>query len=484
MMRCRQSLVRAGLLVVATLIPALHAHAQDEAPPRNLCRLTSTEVDRLLAASRSSGELLRVTYSSNADPESAPEKRYVPVRTLAGGKMERLVLSSGDNANDADVYCFVLRPREPNDSSIYARLVPGSSETAEGTELSLSVPSPGMFFGDVRRLAILGFHRQDPGNGSASTPPAPVIAVERSVYVSNGRFAAALAILGTLVAYVVAVLALRRKGERLSAASFNPVRITAGYGGRASLSKLQVWSFTLLVFGLLLHTLIRYGVLSDLSTDVLMLLGVSAGGAAAGKWTSAIKRRISAANWAWLKNQGWVAGFTDRPGQRASRAAAKVEDLLCDDGELDPYRFQLAMFSVLVGVSLLYAGQEALGRFEIPANLVLLLGVSNLVYVSGKAVKPESHKELDDKLNEVREAAKKLELVVRRESRKPETEPASDQAPELSDERLEAQTEYLTTARDAARILVGLFGDRSTKFAEKGFADTELLPRAVTDPTS
>ncbi len=86
----------------------------------------------------------------------------------------------------------------------------------------------------------------------------------------------------------------------------DPVQITANAWGRASLPKLQIFGFSLIIFGLLLYSQMRNGILSGLSTDVLLLLGISGVGTAAARYTHLAKRRLSLENWAWLRSQQWL----------------------------------------------------------------------------------------------------------------------------------------------------------------------------------
>ena len=86
--------------------------------------------------------------------------------------------------------------------------------------------------------------------------------------------------------------------------SCNPVRITAGPDNRGSLSTLQVFFFTVLVFVMLAYVLMRTGVLSDLSMTVLELLGISGIGATVAKGADSAKTAIEPANQAWLQSKG------------------------------------------------------------------------------------------------------------------------------------------------------------------------------------
>ena len=79
----------------------------------------------------------------------------------------------------------------------------------------------------------------------------------------------------------------------------NPVQITANMYGRASLPELPIFAFSLIIIGLLLISGAN-GLLSGLSTDVLLLLGISGVGTAGARYTYWAKRRISLESWAWL----------------------------------------------------------------------------------------------------------------------------------------------------------------------------------------
>jgi hypothetical protein len=194
-----------------------------------------------------------------------------------------------------------------------------------------------------------------------------------------------------------------RKGQRLPETPtllgmLDPVQITANPVGRGSLGKLQIFMFSFLVFGLLLFYLLRYGILSNISTDVMYLLGVSAIGAVGGKLAYIQTRRLSLENWAWLRRKAWLS-FADDKAPRAKWRELFVDP---DIQEFDPYSFQMAIFSVVVAVALMISGFTGIGTFKIPLELLTLLGISQVVYVGGKASTKTGYAELDRKLDEVR----------------------------------------------------------------------------------
>ena len=191
---------------------------------------------------------------------------------------------------------------------------------------------------------------------------------------------------------------LRPKPPASFVSALDPVQITSNLHGRASLAKLQIFLFTMIVFGMLLFFQLRCGILAGMSADILALLGISAVGAAGGKMTYTHKRRLSIGSWAWLHRKGWLWETCDI----AERA--KWSELLLDSDtkEFDAYSFQMAVFSLVVAVALIGTSLSGLGTFKIPAELLALLGISQVVFIGGKAVDKSAFNELDKAIEEVR----------------------------------------------------------------------------------
>ena len=183
---------------------------------------------------------------------------------------------------------------------------------------------------------------------------------------------------------------------------FDPVYLTAGSDGKGSLSKLQILFFSLIVFGLLSYILARTGALSDLSSSILYLLGIAGVGSAVAKGTDEQKNRLSLDNRAWLVGKTWLpeAGW-------AAVNTANWHDIITNDGgEFDVYRYQSCIFSLTVGGALLVTGVNELASFAIPQTLLGILGLSQAVYIGGKAVSTSAVAELNDAITSVRAAEK------------------------------------------------------------------------------
>jgi hypothetical protein len=76
-----------------------------------------------------------------------------------------------------------------------------------------------------------------------------------------------------------------------------------------------------------------------------------------------------------------------------------------EGSEFDIYRFQILIFSVVVGGALLFTGLFGLANFELPAALMGLLGLSQVVYLSGKVVSKPETVELNKAITSLRKQA-------------------------------------------------------------------------------
>jgi hypothetical protein len=157
--------------------------------------------------------------------------------------------------------------------------------------------------------------------------------------------------------------------------------------------------FTVLVFVMLAFVLMRTGVLSDLSTTVIELLGISGIGAAAAKGADSTKTAIDPTNQAWLLNNGWYDAPSVRPAGRPT-----FYDLISSDGNFDVYRYQSFLFSAAVGGALFIGGVSQLSSFTVPQNILGILGLSQIVYIAGKLVSPNSASQINAVITDLRNA--------------------------------------------------------------------------------
>jgi hypothetical protein len=182
----------------------------------------------------------------------------------------------------------------------------------------------------------------------------------------------------------------------------DPVVLSSDVFDRGSLAKLQILFFTLLVaYGLVFITM-RTGQLSSISSTVVYLLGISALGALGTKVASTSRDRLSSRNWAWLVSRQ-VLPIND-PGKEGR---PRWTDLVMSDAELDIYKLQALVFSVIVGVAMIMGG-FSLATFSVPQELLEILGLSQLVFVGGRFAGATTLGDLDDLVNELRKREQQL----------------------------------------------------------------------------
>ena len=369
------------------------------------------------------------------------------------------------------VYCARLDHDPRPVTVVSAREGKETPEKPAFTVLTLQIPPVTrtwlQFWGAPRELSLVGFQ---PDKDKKWHSDKPQVGIRQIVKITNSFQSVLGALMVLLVAYFLAAGTMRQMRKKWS---FSPVAITTGPNGRASLSKLQIFGFSLIVIYLLACFLLRFGMLTDLSTDILLLLGISAAGTVASKVAGAAKKRLSLENWSWLRNEEWLTTYEEGHSPSDQAPKALWSDLLKTDCEFDVYSFQLATVSIVVGLSLLTSDLTTLSSFSIPTNLLGLLGLSNVVYVGGKAVGP-SVTELDDKVTAVRNAETDWLTQVAAA-----VAPADTAQAKLAAAKTGAPDKYIVyvaAAREAARMLKTVYGPTGTKFAREPITDDQVMP--------
>ena len=226
---------------------------------------------------------------------------------------------------------------------------------------------------------------------------------ETNVSVSPALYSSILAWLSVFCGFLVATFAFRPNRPERWQSYFNPIPITAGSDGKASLGKLQILMFSLIVFGLITYFLLKTGVLTDISSTVLLLLGITGVGSTVAKGADIPRTTITPENRAWLLRKQWLPSI-----RNPVAADPHWRDLFTTEGEFDVYRYQSFIFSLVVGGALIIGGVTQLSSFEIPQTLLGILGLSQVVYIGGKLVTPTSMADLNKSIGDLRDAEKKF----------------------------------------------------------------------------
>ena len=233
----------------------------------------------------------------------------------------------------------------------------------------------------------------------------------------------AVCVVVLFLAYLTAMLAIRRvrnephpladkypayrPGRRLDAKQlFNPIHLTADIFHRASVQKLQILMFSFLVAGMLLSFVLMNGTLVNLSATIVGLLGLSGIGAAVAQTSAATKDRMSFENWSWLVKKRVL------PINEASGTGPRWRDLVTTNREFDVYKLQTLIFSLTVAAALVVGGTSNLSSFEVPAALLGILGLTQVVYIAGILVRPPAVADLDKAITDLRKAEETAKLAV------------------------------------------------------------------------
>jgi hypothetical protein len=255
-----------------------------------------------------------------------------------------------------------------------------------------------------------------------------------------------IAILGTAitVAVLYLIISVSIANYRNIPNRLNPVKWAAGAKGKASLSILQVIWFSTIVFALTTYFVLRLGGLSELSVDVLYLMGISLAGAAGATAVAVNRKRLDNDLWAWLVNRKWVKAA--EPGKPSE---ARLGEIFMEGDRFDPAKYQAAIFSVVVGGYLFVVGFDQLATFTIPDTYLGLLGGSQVIYLLGKGVAPPSY---DDLKTMLKDALAKEEAL-----------------------RKKAKTQNITVLDDAAKQQLGQVYDDAREAMDKAAPMVESL---------
>lgn len=245
-------------------------------------------------------------------------------------------------------------------------------------------------------------------------------------------------------------IAWRWRGKRLQdvpmSRIFNLVWITRDSLGYASVSRLQMLFFTLVTLSLLSYIGMRTGFPPDVSSDVIVLMGIAAGGSVAAGLVGSTRAGLNPQNIAWLRKREWLREVAD----------PHWSQLVMHKGTLDIYRLQSVVFSLVVAISLLQTGFYLLAFYDVPDGIMTLLGISQGTYVGGKLVEQaQALRAADEAVSRAREADTRwqAELGTARAA-DPESAPASAVAVHALPPTHPIRVAYFTAldAIDAARL--------------------------------
>ena len=229
---------------------------------------------------------------------------------------------------------------------------------------------------------------------------------DQVVFAATGRHYVSSALSGWLamaLAFVVAYLAVAayaalwpfRRGKDYPRPRHGLKSFFLDFRNRVSLSYVQIFFFFGVIFLAFAYVFGRTFQLSELSEDVLFLLGISAAGGVAGKIADVQRNRLKWENWAWLRYE--MDAF---PGEEDAKPSWR--QLVTTQGQFDIYRFQALCFTFVVAPAVALMSLYRLGELQIPDGVLAVLGLSQVTYVAGKLATQSSVKDFDARIDDVR----------------------------------------------------------------------------------
>lgn len=291
-----------------------------------------------------------------------------PIRLLPGGVMKVLVRASGYDFRARPLsFCFAVMPEGAH--GLYTLSAPGRlmSESTDGALFEVTVPTEmaRAIYKSVPGRADEPLGSETDWLGKRATVRVMGLDGDRVVFdavqpfvTSNFWIAFSSGFVLILVLMLLSAIFLQEPNPRTLLR-----RLAQHENQRFSLANVQILMWTLLVLYALSFVWIANGLLLDISSGVLVLLGISG-------VTSVLSRGIE--NFAGAPK----APVTDEP---------KFKNLVTNEqGEFDLLRFQMLGFTLFTLCYSFISVIRSEGLPEIPANLYLLMGISNGAYVGGK----------------------------------------------------------------------------------------------------
>lgn len=140
-----------------------------------------------------------------------------------------------------------------------------------------------------------------------------------------------------------------------------------GTDGDPSLSLFQIFFWTVMTVWGYFYVFIVAGTLLALSTGVMALLGIAGTGTVLARWAA-------------------VSGRSSSLGETRKTTDSSFWSMLNTNGDFDLLKLQLFVFTVVIGLYVMCRIADAAAFPELDTNTLLLLGVSQGVYITGKLV--------------------------------------------------------------------------------------------------
>ena len=163
-----------------------------------------------------------------------------------------------------------------------------------------------------------------------------------------------------------------------------------------SLSRFQIFYSSFFVFIGVAYVFGRTQQLTDLSEDILWLMGIAAAGGIGGILGDVQKNRLSWDNWSWLKNDMKAYAPEHAPGPR-------LYHLVSTQKSFDIYRFQALVFTLFAVPGFVFSSVYSLHNADIPQGILYVLGMSQVAYVGAKVAVQPTVEDFNESVQQIRD---------------------------------------------------------------------------------
>jgi hypothetical protein len=275
------------------------------------------------------------------------------------------------------------------------------TKTSQDTQIAVRVPNRNRGAKLIERTSFLlvGCRKDEKGSGmlSADGEPEQTAVITHKITLPWSGIIWAI-VTGAVITLIVGRYAYLHRTE-LGGIWRSLLYAFSNFRQQVSLSLVQLFIFTVAVAIMVAWHFGRTWQLTNLSKDVLYLLGISAAGATAGAWADMTKNRLKWENWHWLVQYGAF-------NEDKTNIPLSLGQLVTTRGEFDLYRFQALLFTLLVAPAFVFSSLYSLDTAAIPEGILSVLGLSQVTYLVGKMADTPTVTDFDNALTETIKSVK------------------------------------------------------------------------------
>jgi hypothetical protein len=216
-----------------------------------------------------------------------------------------------------------------------------------------------------------------------------------AVGVTKAGWALTLAIVSIIIVYALLSYFCRKRLPKL--AGINPIlRVVTTPNGYASLSQFQIVLWTFVVGTSVIYVMALSGELITITSGTLILLGISGTATLGSQFQSNMEDAKALAAATPVTVPALVAipatavipsaapTSTATAGTPPALHATSWSDLVISDGQIDVTRLQMLYFTLVIAAFVIMTVVSNYQIPEIPQSFLILMGISNGVYVAAK----------------------------------------------------------------------------------------------------